>query len=215
MMIIYHAVYDLETFYGWNIGVLTGGWWLFARTTAVLFLLLVGISFAISWNRRKKNLAGASFQHLYFKYLLRGLGLFACGMLVSLVTWFLDSSTFVRFGILHMIGVSILLIPFFARLKEWNLVTGTLIIIAGQWMPPLRFESVDYWPLLPWFGVVLMGFSIGYFVYVRFARHRRPEGLRPKENWMTWPGRHALLIYLIHQPLILGFLGLLGFPFRV
>jgi len=78
MMIVYHAAYDLETLYGWPIDVHGGGWWLLARATLTLFLLLVGVSFAISWDRSGKR---------YRKYLRRGLGILACGLLVSFVTY--------------------------------------------------------------------------------------------------------------------------------
>lgn len=224
MMIIYHAAYDLQFFYGWDFDTLNGPWWVFARLTAVLFLLIVGISFSISWSRHSSK--------SYKKYLLRGLGVILCGMLVSLVTWLWDSETYVRFGILHLIGVSILLLPFFARLGVMNAVLGILFIAADVLLKdslmqtslllplgivPLGFDSVDYFPLIPWFGFVLIGYVLGHVIYVRhpravsdrargwfgFAHHKRAL-------WITWPGRHALLIYLIHQPILLGIFGFLG-----
>ena len=38
---------------------------------------------------------------------------------------------------------------------------------------PLGFTTVDYFPLLPWFGVVLIGDAIGYFVYIRMQRQKK------------------------------------------
>ncbi|MSR86954.1 DUF1624 domain-containing protein [Candidatus Peribacteria bacterium] len=225
MMVLYHAVYDLQMIEGWDIDVFSDGWIFFARTTASLFLLLVGCSFAISWDRH-----GAS--HKYPKYLRRGLGLLACGMLVSLVTYMYDPETYVLFGILHCIGVSILLLPFFARLKGWNAVVGIVMIglglglglgsgmaaHTGLFLPfgiiPPDFTTVDYFPLIPWFGVVLIGYALGYFFYVG----HRSDILRPERprwihtiRWMTWPGHHALLIYLLHQPILLAILGCVGY----
>ena len=56
LMIVYHAAYDLETFYGWSIGVHEGWWKLLARIACSLFLLLVGLSFVLSWKRSMPHL---------------------------------------------------------------------------------------------------------------------------------------------------------------
>jgi len=220
MMVVYHAAYDLETYYGWKIGVFEEeGWYVLRQETASLFLLLVGCSFAISWDRQCRRHGGASFAFRYRKYFLRGLGVITCGMLISAVTFWWEPATYVRFGILHLIGVSIMLLPLFARGREGNLLVGLMITGLGLgqgivqtslllplgWMPS-HFSSVDYFPLIPWFGIVLMGYSIGYFTYVR---HKSQLSLR-LPLWMTWPGQHALVIYLVHQPIILGLLGLVG-----
>ncbi len=227
MMVVYHLAYDLESFYGWNLGIFeNAGWILFRQSTASLFLLLVGCSFAISWNRHREKHGETDFVFRYRKYLLRGLGVIACGMLVSAVTYLVDPETYVRFGILHMIGVSILLLPFFVRLREWNLLLGISFIgfqkiiveilsVTGRrpallllGVMPSDFTSVDYFPLIPWFGIVLIGYAVGYAIYVRHPHYRTWEHVHWR--WMTWPGKNALLIYLLHQPLILGLLTLLS-----
>lgn len=215
MMIVYHLAYDLQEFHGWPIGVFERtGWILLRQATASLFLVLVGVSFSISWSRTPE----------YRKYLKRGLGIIACGMLVTAATYWFEPTTYVRFGILHMIGVSIMLLPFFARLDEWNLPAGLFIAGLGMLMPvvsggtpalvpfgvaPPGFATVDYYPLIPWFGVVLIGYAMGLHIYVK-----RPPPLfsildSPFFIRITWPGRHALAIYLLHQPALLGILGLL------
>ena len=76
-MIIYHGAYDLVSFYAWNIDIFTGPWKLFERSIALTFLLLVGISFAISYQRTTK-------ERVWLKFLRRGLVVFGCGMLVSI-----------------------------------------------------------------------------------------------------------------------------------
>ena len=223
LMIVYHLCYDLETFYGWELGMFEyPSWMIFQKSIAALFLLLVGISFAISWDRHQRKYDGWPFRFLWIKYWLRGLGLIICGLLVSVVTYLWDPASYVRFGILHLIGMSILALPFFARLREWNAAIGIAIIALGMNMPPAyetelllplgmmppNFFSVDYFPLIPWFGVVLIGIAIGHIVYVQ---HRRPTAWDdlPAPQWMVWPGRHALPVYLVHQPILLRILGIL------
>ena len=62
----------------------------------------------------------------------------------------------------------------------------------------------DYVPLFPWTGVLLIGIAAGHWLLrARFAplapaRHA-PAALR-------WLGRHSLIIYLGHQPLLIGLL---------
>lgn len=237
MMIVFHLAYDLHAFYGWDIDPFAGGWLVIQRMTASLFLLLVGAGFAISWERINRRFADGEAPvvsqvepriaagGLYRKYAKRGLALIGMGMIVSLVTWVIDPGTYVRFGVLHLIGTGILLLPFFARMKEWNVVLGMLVITMGivvgdaavptsllvpLGFPPAGFSSVDYFPLMPWFGMMLMGYGAGYWIYVR---HKRPFSFTvdKKLAWMTWPGRKALIIYLVHQPILLALLwGTLG-----
>jgi uncharacterized membrane protein len=68
----------------------------------------------------------------------------------------------------------------------------------------------DYRPLLPWFGVVLGGLFLGNVVYGR----GRPAGLPVRAPTVARPllplGRNSLLIYLVHQPLLVTLLAALG-----
>ena len=68
----------------------------------------------------------------------------------------------------------------------------------------------DYRPLLPWFGVVLVGLFLGNVVYGR----GRPAGLPTRSPAVARPllplGRNSLAIYLVHQPLLVALLAALG-----
>lgn len=83
MMVLYHLTYDLDTFGGYAVESTSGFWALFADTTASLFLFLVGVPLAISHTRS----SGSVESSLFGKYLLRGLRIFGCGMILTLVTW--------------------------------------------------------------------------------------------------------------------------------
>src|SRR3989338_3887024 len=118
-MIVYHTAFDLAFFYDVDLNVFDGLWKLLARSVAILFLLLVGMSFAISWERTTKTkmqdtrnnddvawflpaCRTGRFLVSYQKYARRGLMILACAMIITAVTYVVDSSTYIRFGILHV-----------------------------------------------------------------------------------------------------------------
>lgn len=219
MMIVFHTVFDLSFFAIFPVDVASGFWRYFAYATASLFLLIVGISLVISHDRAVAQLSGLL---LAKKFLVRGAGIFALGLLVTLGTWLYLPHGYVIFGILHLIGVSVMLSPLFFRLKAWNIPAGIVCILIGWFVtsrtslpsPPAfllplgihgpMFWSVDYTPLFPWLGVVLIGMGVGAFLYAGATRHFT---LKPLPDLFVRPvsflGRHSLVIYLIHQPVII------------
>ena len=224
MMIVFHTVFDLSFFAIYPVDAATGFWRYFAYATATLFLLIVGISLVISHDRAAVKLSGFP---LAQKFFLRGAGIFALGLLVTLATWLYLPKGYVVFGILHLIGVSVMLSPLFFRLNIWNIPAGILCILIGWFVVgrislpspsvlllPLgifgpTFWSVDYTPIFPWLGVVLIGMGAASFLYAGGTRHFT---LRPLPDLLVTPlsflGRHSLVIYLVHQPVIILLLAL-------
>jgi uncharacterized membrane protein len=247
MMTVFHTLFDISFFGIAPVNVASGLWRYFAYATATLFLLIVGVSLVVSHARAASRISGFS---LAKKFLLRGAGIFFLGLLVTVATWLYLREGFILFGILHLIGISVMVSPLFFRFKKYNLILGIACILigvfvishmspiylqlfgiqpAGSWpvnyVPVISgnpvgiifpllllpfgihsaaFWSVDYTPLFPWFGVVLAGMGIGEFLYGEGVRHfpapRFPEFLvRP----LSFLGRHSLVIYLVHQPVIL------------
>ena len=79
--------------------------------------------------------------------------------------------------------------------------------------PAPGFSSSDYFPLLPWFFLYLSG----HFLRLVFASRPHVQNFlfgpqEQKEKAMLAPfaflGRHSLLIYLLHQPILLGLFSL-------
>ncbi|MBP3485343.1 MAG: DUF1624 domain-containing protein, partial [Oscillospiraceae bacterium] len=64
--------------------------------------------------------------------------------------------------------------------------------------PQQGFYSTDYFSLLPWVFL----FWTGYYLY----RLRRQEPPRLSLPAVTALGRHSLLVYLLHQPVVYGVL---------
>lgn len=224
MMVVYHFTYDLDTFVGVDVDSTTGLWSLFADATAFLFVFLVGVSLSLSRLREERVMGGWP---LFRKYLLRGLKILGYGMLLTAASWALGIGI-IAFGILHLIGVSIILAYPFLDLRLPSLLIGVAVISAGLYIGslglysedpwllpfgviPLDFPMPDYRPLLPWFGVVLLGLFAGNTVYAgREARTTTPQRGTPARP-LAFLGRHSLLIYLVHQPILVALLLLLGF----
>lgn len=64
-----------------------------------------------------------------------------------------------------------------------------------------NFSSSDYFPLLPWIFLYFVGFFLGkLFRTKKISMPRFPKN----ENIITFLGQNSLIIYLIHQPIIVG-----------
>ncbi|MCB0064880.1 MAG: DUF1624 domain-containing protein, partial [Caldilineaceae bacterium] len=71
-------------------------------------------------------------------------------------------------------------------------------------LKPVNYTYLDYFPLVPWFGIVLLGIGVGNLLY---DHSRRTFVLPDLSNvtvvqWLQRLGRNSLLIYLLHQPLL-------------
>lgn len=219
MMILFHSLYDLDYLGFYAINLHFGFWWFFARVTASIFILLVGICLTISYSRAKVS---KSLGEMRIKYLARGLKVFSWGMMITLVTWLYLRDGFIVFGILHFIGLSIILAYPFLRFRYLNLLVGILLILTGTylagisvdfpWLSWLAFSpafyTIDYFPLLPWFGLVLVGMFLGNSLYSPERRFHLELNF-PGKKLLCLMGRHSLLIYLLHQPMLIGLLHLL------
>jgi uncharacterized membrane protein len=219
MMVVYHLMFDLDYFGGYAIESTSGFWARFADATAGTFLFLVGVSLAISYSRASAGRQGRS---LFWKYLLRGIRILAYAMALTVVFLFLGMGV-VAFGILHLIGVSIILAYPLLKYRYANLFLGLSIIAVGVYMRiealssespwllpfgvvPENLIMPDYRPLLPWFGVVLLGVFAGNVLYgggKRFALFEAARLLLPL-------GRNSLFIYLTHQPILVALLAAFG-----
>ena len=182
----------------------------------VIFLLLSGICVTL----------GA-------KPVKRGIAVFACGMLVTAVTvgmyllHFSGAGIIIYFGVLHCLGVCMLLWPVFRKSPAWLLLLlGVVLAAAGLYLkfsdirvatslltpfglPSYTFSSSDYFPLLPNLGYFLLGAFLGRTVY------KKKESLLPGANlrnpvirFLLFCGKHSLIIYLLHQPVIAAIIGI-------
>ena len=104
---------------------------------------------------------------------------------ITIVTYIFIGKGFIVFGVLHLIGLSLLLAYPFLRLERANFLIGLLFILLGVYfqtisvgfpwllwlgLVPQDFYSVDYFPVFPWFGVILMGMGLGDWLYPSYRR---------------------------------------------
>ena len=206
LMVLYHILFCLF-FFGiidwFNPYVISGAF------GAAVFILVAGLSLVLA-NRKPSGV------------LKRGVQLIACGMIITAVTWIVYPQGFVIFGILHLIGFgTILSLPFLSKNVKWFVPavfgilivglsffldghTGSLLLLPFG-LPYAGFVSLDYEPLIPWFGVLLLGAAAGKLLYPS-GRCRllsrlpaMPSLLRP----VCFVGRHTLIIYMLHVPVII------------
>jgi len=197
---------------------------MFPGLAAAVFIFLVGLSLTISYGRVKHKKP----KEIYKKYFSRGLKIFGYGILITVITFLTFPEAFVIFGILHFIGISIILGQFFLKFKKLNLLLGLLIIFLGFYLLSFRFDfswllwlgfvpknlyTFDYFPILPWFGVTLMGIFFGNILYKNGKRRFKIKDLSNLfiVKFLAFLGRKSLIIYLLHQPLLILFLLILGF----
>lgn len=85
-------------------------------------------------------------------------------------------------------------------------------IIDGPWLLPFGiigrndFNMADYMPLIPWLGVFLIGVVVGRFCYAerKSLVKNPPKALLMVSKPFEFIGRHSLIIYVLHQPIILA-----------
>jgi uncharacterized membrane protein len=221
MMILFHFLFDLSFFALYPVNVSSGFWREFGYATAISFVLIAGVS--VTLNAAKYS----SFRDCSLALLRRGGFLICIGMLITFATWIYLGEGYILFGILHLIGTSIILSPLLMRLSRLRfanaLIGGGIIIISPYlssvsgplylaWLGvhPDSFYSVDYTPLFPWLGVFMIGQTIGWYLYPGGIRAFTPPSIpcHYLKNVLIWTGRHSLGIYLMHQPVIIGLITL-------
>ena len=206
LMVAYHFGIDLILYMGAPPGLIYNPFLNFLQPVfAGVFITLAGFSCRYS----RQNLR-------------RGVLLSLLGAGVTVVSLFVGFP--VRFGILSFLGLGIilydLLSPLLRRVPAAWLAWVSLTLFAAAYLTfprptdlpvsshvwmlgliPAEFTSVDYFPLLPWFFLIPFGSAVAGPIR---------EGKLPdwfyRLNPPVFPflGRHTLLIYLLHQPVLAG-----------
>jgi uncharacterized membrane protein len=222
LMVWYHLMWDLSFFGVFEANMLVGGWQVTGRSIGSLFIFLLGLSATLQVAR--EGAPRASFR----SFLLRGAKIFALGLVITIATYFATPNSFVIFGILHLLGASLILLYPFLFWTRWIVLVGGLavigvgmivhnVIVDHPWLLWLGLRQrglimSDYYPLLPWFGIALGGVFAGHSLYPGGSRTFALPDLhdQPWVRALSFLGRNSLLIYLIHQPILFAILIALG-----
>lgn len=202
VMVVHHICYDLCAFLGFPwVWFSNPVWDVVHYLSAGTFILLAGVSANFSRSNTK-----------------RGLRTLAIALGITVVTYLMDMP--ILFGVLHLLGACMVLYGltqgFWQRLPAWvipalsaagtlataRLVNGWPSALPHLWMFGLvtpDFFSSDYFPLLPWVFVFLFGTWAGRYIRAGRLPRRFYEAKAPR---LAAVGRHSLLIYVAHQPVI-------------
>ena len=207
-MVIFHFTFDLALF-----GIIPPDtmsqpfWYYFARAIAGTFLFLSGISL---WLAHGQRIRWSAFWTRFAKVA-------GGAALVTLASiWFVPGGT-IWFGILHAIAASSLLGLLALRLHWAVTLAVAAAIFAAAWGQ--RFAAFDplwlvwtglaesrpmmgvYVPLIPWAAPALAGVAVAKALRIDLWRG---QAATPALRALSFPGRHSLIIYLIHQPILIG-----------
>ena len=211
-MVVYHFCFDLRYFDVARWDFEHDIRWLAARTLILSsFLLIAGISAALArrdpaadarWPRHVAVIGGAA-------------------LLVTAASAMMFPRSFIWFGVLHAIALSLLLARPLIDRPRAAVAAGVIVIAAGVMLSSQHFDNrmlgwlgfmtgkpmtEDYVPLFPWSGVLFLGIAAGHALVASNFAMLAPLARMPRA--LRFLGRHSLAVYLVHQPLLLGGLGL-------
>ena len=226
-MVVYHALYDITDIFGLSVPIFDF-FSILEPPFAGAFILLSGVSSRFSHSNFKRGVRVLALgllitaftmifipsQSIYFG-ILHFIG--AAILLFALIQPIFDkiskpaalSVLCVLFALTYslprayFIGIP----PLFGFMLPYRLTTVPWLFPLG--IPSRDFCSADYFPMVPWFFLFLIGTILG----IPIREKKLPEKFyTAKVPFFAFAGRHTLLIYMVHQPLIYGILYLV---FRV
>lgn len=218
-MIIYHLCYDIFCVFGiypaFNCAI---GAVIWERAICCTFIIVSGVSLNFTSHGYRRgiilNLCGFAItvisvllmpsQAIWFGVL----NLLGCAMLIgfALRDLLMKISPVVGMAILGAIYALLYGVPYgyiglfgyrLFSLPDWMYGCKYLAYIG---LPSADFVSADYFPIIPWIFLYLFGF----FLWRAITEKGWDKGFRRKIPVLDFIGRHSLLIYLAHQPLLYG-----------
>ena len=213
-MVAYHFCWDLGYFGFIDLRLITQGLGLFiAQLIGLSFITIAGISSRLLINSHK-------FKE---KFLKRFLKLVFISASISMATFMLNKNSFIFFGILHFLSVCSLISLILMHVKNsFHLVliflSAAVISASGitfnlpsifSWLGFNKEVPItnDFYPLFPWITFYFFGFWLGKIVIDK--ANQKDNGFSMPINrinilfkFFEYMGRKALVIYILHQPIL-------------
>lgn len=217
-MVVFHVGWDLYYFGFSPVDVTTDpGWVIFQKSILTTFLWLAGAGLWLGHG------SGIRWRAFWRRWLM----IVAAALLVTAGTLWLLPDYFVFFGVLHAIALfSLMALPLLRLPALGQLAIGAAVIALsfsftnpaftdrtlawiGFW--PVSPPTSDVVPIFPWLGVVILGIAefrlLAASAFGQRLLARRSD--LPIARGLAFLGRWSLVIYLVHQPLIIGVLWVL------
>ena len=217
-MIAYHFGFDLNMQGYISQDINHNSNWQVARSLILgTFLFVAGFSMALAEN---KNIT---------RRLIRLVRIAACAVLVSIGSYFMFPDSWIFFGVLHFVLVGSLICWLVMPYQKLLLILAMSLLTVGilyqspifnspflQWLGMMTYKPIteDYVPLLPWLGLMMIGARMGQLALTKsklwIFDYKLSSILLP----VQWLGQHSLIVYMLHQPILLGALGIFGMVFK-
>lgn len=233
-MIAYHALWDLVYLFGADLDWYMGkGAYLWQQSICYSFILLSGFCFSLGKRTLRRGLlvlgAGALISLITFLFMPEERVIFgvltllgscmlltflledilrripeSAGLIFSVLLFILTRN--LNAGYLGFESWQFLKVPKELYMSHNATIPGRILTFLG--FTQRGFYSTDYFSLFPW----LFLFLSGYFIYRMIKRREEfmDNCLMTDIKGLSFLGRHSLLIYMLHQPVIYVFLSVVN-----
>lgn len=228
-MILYHILYSMTFLFHMECAhPIMLAVYPYEPLISITFITICGICCTFSHNNLK-----------------RGLLVFAISTVITLVTAVFTPSQTILFGVLHFLGIAILIYTLVQKTSIFNKISvkiGLFISLAlyiicynipkgyigfiplfniklpqelysFYWLsflgfPSADFTSGDYFPIIPNIFLFFFGVFLGKIIDNKKLPEFMYKKLCPPLDYI---GKHALIIYVMHQPLIIAILFVISY----
>jgi len=213
-MVVFHIFYYPHRYGFKEIKYTTFPLPLIAKIAQFIFIGCVGINLVFVYSKKEKETG----EEYYTKQIQRILKLVICALLMTLFTYVVFGDGFIKFGILHFIALSsLLLLPILGKPR---IIQGLMILVSALYLlnqtNPQLFQTIpdhlayvsgfhykwgafDYFPLIPWLLILCLGVLLGH-EYI----DKKPDFLSkeveefPLVKGLQYIGSKSLEIYMVH-----------------
>lgn len=218
LMVIFHIFYFPNVYgyteFKWNTPLLK----IIAKIAQVIFITTAGINLYLAYNKELKDKEEKN--NYVKKHLSRTFKLIVIAILISISSYFVFGNMFVKFGILHfMAASSLILLPFIDSQKILAFIIFIVLVLkylANNYQsifyiipPKLAFisgfynsyGSIDHFPLVPWLAVMCIGLLAGKVIINSDNKNLLVDD-KDQNNIINegikWTGKNSLEIYVVH-----------------